>query len=167
MSGHLLTPDEIERIRRRLLDLLPGDDAVRLLGHVDAMAKRSDEVVWLQARVTELIPVEAETRRRIVAWLRSDPHGNHTPEMTTPRALADAIESGVYMTPTSVSRKVPDVDHGGDVSEHAYVSTACRHERHARCRRQCKFCDAMCACRCHATDEVGADSVKPLRPRGE
>lgn len=33
--------------------------------------------------------------------------------------------------------------------KHAYVSTACVHEQHVRCRRVCKFCPAECACECH------------------
>jgi hypothetical protein len=33
---------------------------------------------------------------------------------------------------------------------HAYVSTACQHERHGECRLTCKFCPAVCGCACHA-----------------
>jgi hypothetical protein len=32
---------------------------------------------------------------------------------------------------------------------HFYLSTACVHELHDRCRLQCKFCEADCACGCH------------------
>ena len=35
-------------------------------------------------------------------------------------------------------------------SDHDYLSTACFHEMHARCRKQCKFCEAWCLCSCHA-----------------
>ena len=35
MAGAALDADDLERIRRRLVDVLSGDDAVRLLGHVD------------------------------------------------------------------------------------------------------------------------------------
>ena len=39
--------------------------------------------------------------------------------------------------------------------EHVYVSTACHHELHHRCREVCKFCPARCLCRCHPwRDEV-------------
>lgn len=31
---------------------------------------------------------------------------------------------------------------------HHYVSTACQHGLHERCRRECKFCKAKCACEC-------------------
>lgn len=32
---------------------------------------------------------------------------------------------------------------------HDYVSTACHHDLHDRCRKVCKFCDVPCGCRCH------------------
>jgi hypothetical protein len=38
---------------------------------------------------------------------------------------------------------------------HQYVSTACQHELHDRCRKTCKFCAVACGCSCHA----GEDSV--------
>ena len=36
--------------------------------------------------------------------------------------------------------------------EHDYLSTACLHELHGRCRLTCKFCQIPCRCPCH-TDE--------------
>lgn len=35
---------------------------------------------------------------------------------------------------------------------HKYVSTACQHELHDRCRRVCKFCETKCLCNCHEAD---------------
>lgn len=32
---------------------------------------------------------------------------------------------------------------------HAYLSTACLHGLHGRCRRTCKFCEQPCLCLCH------------------
>lgn len=32
---------------------------------------------------------------------------------------------------------------------HEYVSTACQHQLHERCRDVCKFCGANCRCVCH------------------
>jgi hypothetical protein len=34
-------------------------------------------------------------------------------------------------------------------SEHNYTSTACQHDLHDRCRKQCKFCAVLCKCACH------------------
>lgn len=34
---------------------------------------------------------------------------------------------------------------------HVYISTACQHDLHPRCRRVCKFCDELCLCLCHYT----------------
>lgn len=34
---------------------------------------------------------------------------------------------------------------------HAYVSTACLHEFHPRCRMTCKFCTVPCRCHCHSS----------------
>jgi hypothetical protein len=33
--------------------------------------------------------------------------------------------------------------------EHVYLSTACHHELHDECRKQCKFCEVDCVCDCH------------------
>jgi hypothetical protein len=35
------------------------------------------------------------------------------------------------------------------VITHQYVSTACMHSRHDRCRERCKFCGMHCRCACH------------------
>ena len=54
----------------------------------------------------------------------------HLP-MSDPRSFAHHIEA--------VSN-----DH-----EHYYVSTACQHEKHSRCRETCKYCSAPCLCPHH------------------
>lgn len=39
---------------------------------------------------------------------------------------------------------------------HPYISTACQHQQHDRCREVCKFCPARCLCPCHPkTDDAG------------
>ena len=43
-------------------------------------------------------------------------------------------------------------------TKHLYVSTACVHELHHSCRKECKFCKEPCRCPCHAT--------KPTPPPG-
>ena len=35
------------------------------------------------------------------------------------------------------------------MDRHEYVSTACQHDLHDRCRKVCKFCPAPCGCTCH------------------
>lgn len=35
---------------------------------------------------------------------------------------------------------------------HVYVSTACQHDLHNRCRLICKFCATPCLCKCHGPD---------------
>ena len=37
---------------------------------------------------------------------------------------------------------------------HAYLSTACRHGLHDRCRKTCKFCGTACLCSCHTEPSV-------------
>ena len=39
---------------------------------------------------------------------------------------------------------------GGVTMRHTYISSACQHARHKRCRVKCKFCTATCLCKCHA-----------------
>jgi hypothetical protein len=41
--------------------------------------------------------------------------------------------------------------------EHIYLSTACHHGLHDRCRKECKFCAVRCLCSCH----------KPQPPEGK
>lgn len=43
------------------------------------------------------------------------------------------------------------------MSDHQYVSTACQHDLHDRCRKVCKFCDAMCGCVCHVQVATAGD----------
>lgn len=45
---------------------------------------------------------------------------------------------------------------------HIYLSTACFHDLHDRCRLVCKFCDQPCLCLCHRT----ASSQNPTRFEG-
>lgn len=33
--------------------------------------------------------------------------------------------------------------------KHAYLSTACHHGEHGKCRVSCKYCPATCWCQCH------------------
>lgn len=33
--------------------------------------------------------------------------------------------------------------------DHNYLSTACWHGAHERCRLTCKFCHTPCLCKCH------------------
>lgn len=45
----------------------------------------------------------------------------------------------------------PKVVVGGP--QHDYLSTACHHGLHERCRKTCKFCAAPCKCECHAAHQ--------------
>lgn len=36
---------------------------------------------------------------------------------------------------------------------HRYVSTACQHDLHDRCRKTCKFCAEPCLCPCHENEQ--------------
>lgn len=47
--------------------------------------------------------------------------------------------------------------------EHSYVSTACEHGLHGRCRRTCKFCDSSCICLCHRGVEAEVSAVDDAR----
>jgi DNA-binding CsgD family transcriptional regulator len=49
------------------------------------------------------------------------------------------------------------------MSEHAYRSTACYHERHDDCRLTCKFCTQPCNCPCHT--RKGPQKHDPLTDR--
>src|SRR5271156_3765705 len=41
------------------------------------------------------------------------------------------------------------------------LSTACLHSMHESCRKQCKFCNALCVCPCHATVALPAKPDEP------
>jgi hypothetical protein len=57
---------------------------------------------------------------------------------------------------TRADRSQPDAE-----TEHAYTSTACFHGQHDRCRQQCKFCGAKCACSHH----TAAPASEPAQAR--
>lgn len=40
-----------------------------------------------------------------------------------------------------------------DPTAHDYLSTACHHGLHDRCRKVCKFCPTACRCVCHLIAE--------------
>lgn len=53
-------------------------------------------------------------------------------------------------------RRLPPAGHVAlDGDPHLYLSTACWHGLHGRCRRQCKFCDIGCLCGCHSQAPEG------------
>lgn len=45
-------------------------------------------------------------------------------------------------------------EHGLAPLKHDYISTACFHALHERCRKTCKFCSTDCRCTCHATNST-------------
>lgn len=46
-------------------------------------------------------------------------------------------------------RRRSDEDPTSPATHHHYLSTACTHGLHVRCRMTCKFCEAPCRCQCH------------------
>jgi hypothetical protein len=54
--------------------------------------------------------------------------------------------------PDALERDLAD-DTADPLGPHRYLSTACRHQLHDRCREVCKFCDAPCICSHHQADE--------------
>lgn len=40
------------------------------------------------------------------------------------------------------------------MEDHQYTSTACMHELHDRCRKNCKYCGNGCLCECHRAAEA-------------
>lgn len=45
---------------------------------------------------------------------------------------------------------------------HDYLSTACYHQEHVRCRKQCKFCGVPCKCSCHAAKQQAEPVSDPI-----
>lgn len=45
---------------------------------------------------------------------------------------------------------------------HSYVSTACHHGLHERCRTSCKFCGQLCSCPCHHGAQRPPDLLEEL-----
>jgi hypothetical protein len=44
---------------------------------------------------------------------------------------------------------------------HRYLSTACYHREHVRCRLTCKFCETPCICDCHSVLEARIPELNP------
>jgi hypothetical protein len=56
---------------------------------------------------------------------------------------------------------------GEEVSSHQYISTACLHGQHEKCRRFCKYCKVPCACKnCVHVEEVSPPSPEPRETDG-
>ena len=57
-----------------------------------------------------------------------------------------------------------NVNDPGHDPEHTYVSTSCFHGHHDQCRRICKYCPALCLCKCHGLQpsmHVGGVVIPP------
>jgi len=48
-----------------------------------------------------------------------------------------------------------------------YLSTACHHGLHMRCRRACEFCGTLCVCECHVKQNSPAEVEKREREQRE
>ena len=46
------------------------------------------------------------------------------------------------------------MEYGAPPEEHWYLSTACHHLLHDKCRLTCKFCPEPCSCTCHQSPET-------------
>lgn len=57
-------------------------------------------------------------------------------------------------TPRKRNRRLKTV---GGLRDHAYISTACQHDKHAYCRIACKFCKARCLCPCGHKRKAGGN----------
>jgi hypothetical protein len=84
-----------------------------------------------------------------------------------------AAQQQPKIAPDSAHRYEPGwVDYfrpGGDKrtsvgAEHRYVSTACQHGKHERCRLACKFCGTACVCGCgHQQKQTAIEKLKARR----
>jgi hypothetical protein len=83
--------------------------------------------------------------------------------------LEDSEGSDANCLPTKVNTPQSDASNAAPVATqdganlHDYLSTACFHGLHERCRRHCKFCGVDCRCPCH----VKAQPAAPGRSQGE
>lgn len=50
---------------------------------------------------------------------------------------------------------------------HVYMSTACYHQLHEQCRKECKFCPATCRCECHGERPDTPDTQTVGRVAGQ
>ena len=55
--------------------------------------------------------------------------------------VAGTSTTGIKQNSTSVPSQ--------NIQAHDYLSTACLHDKHQACRRECKFCPSVCKCECH------------------
>lgn len=80
--------------------------------------------------------------------LVGDMHGNYTDRCELPvghdgdhSSTLDACEPIAYRRWSAPALPT--------LIDHFYVSTACQHGLHRRCRQTCKFCHTPCICPCH------------------
>lgn len=67
------------------------------------------------------------------------------------------IEEGTAYDPDRAPAEPLPADVIHRQGEHPYVSTACWHGLHPRCRDSCKFCAEACRCTCHQPQQPGPD----------
>lgn len=157
-GSHPLDQQEIEQLNAELAEA--RERAERAWAEVRRVnAERED----FRNRWTEGI------RRRLADRLRVQPL------LDAMRALREAESASPYLgAPSELVAFIAAADafEAGTPAGHDYVSTACQHDLHARCRRVCKFCDVACRCDCGHPDtadqpEPVSELVRPNYPHGE
>ena len=108
--------------------------------------------------VDQITPQEAEEFREM---LRAAPYEVKLAILDTIRSIgcdvlaavqiddAERLADEIAETIAESLDDIPDLT----PREHEYLSTACMHEMHDRCRMTCKWCTAGCRCTCHGKIE--------------
>lgn len=103
-----------------------------------------------------------------VKTLREVLNALEDPEQPALSAERDPREEGTW--PDSPSLDTAENQDQSALSEHDYLSTACHHGLHQRCRKTCKFCETECRCSCHRaalSEGVGSGAGETAPRQGE
>ncbi len=140
--------------------------------------------MWAAASVRSLFHELGSLREMAAADAHDETRRDIQALLTVHRQALQRAEKAEAALEATASRppRTPDPFGGADApvegedfaapqeaSQHSYLSTACHHELHARCRQSCKFCGKPCACSCHAAavsapkEEPPSDGVRILQ----
>jgi hypothetical protein len=117
----------------------------------------------------QLLTVAQAARNLDVRWRERDPETRISTnfriamrrlEDTLAPLLEDSEGSDANCLPTKVNTPQSDASNAAPVATqanpHDYLSTACFHGPHERCRLNCKFCGVDCRCTCRVKAQPAA-----------
>lgn len=159
LSSSIKDAERVDKFRQEVIDLNR---------HIEAMRKsqlRANERLRLMHR--RAVTAESRLHRYEISKVRVTDHTFEThaehPDLCGATLFGQVCmmeaEFHELVDPEDVKPPLAQwekhvMEYGAPPEAHWYLSTACHHLRHDKCRMTCKFCPEPCSCMCHQAPET-------------